>query len=691
MQKNLQLSKYCFNFTANLIDLPKSQSFDFSVARIPNLMNDPLLLPYLPVIQGRHQHFIDVLHRVQGDAKCLADACNSHLYYGLHRTHTEWVLREWAPNATAIFLLCDSNDWQKNKHYSFTKLNDQDWELRLPANILRHEMLYKLLVEWEGGSGERLPSHTTRAVQDDYTKVFSAQVWCPEHPYHWQHPRPKAVPHPLIYEAHIGMSTEHQRVSTFIEFRLYVLPRIAALGYNTLQLMAIQEHPYYGSFGYQVANFFAVSSRFGTPEELKELIDAAHGLGIRVLLDIVHSHSVSNEAEGLSLFDGTDYLYFHRGERGKHPAWDSRCFDYGKPQVLNFLLSNCKYWLEEFRFDGFRFDGVTSMIYYDHGLGKAFTDYSFYYDGNEDDDALVYLTMANQLIHELYPEALTIAEEMSGLPGLASPISEQGMGFDYKLSMGIPDYWIKLLKEVPDEQWHVGDIYYELTNKRAEERTISYAESHDQALVGDKTIFFWLTDKEVYTGMSVFDHSLIIDRAMALHKMIRLVTLGTAGGGYLNFMGNEWGHPEWIDFPRAGNNWSYAHARRLWSLVDDSNLKFKYLNAFDSAMIHFATDSKFLDREPHILVRDIERQLLIFERSGYLFVFSFNPSTSYTDYQFDVPAGKYTTILNTDNPAFGGDNRIDESVEHFTQYTGKENLLSLYIPARIGFILKLAN
>nr|WP_314552593.1 alpha-amylase family glycosyl hydrolase [uncultured Capnocytophaga sp.] len=654
-------------------------------------MNDPLLLPYLSIIRGRHQHFIDTLRIVQGDASRLADACNSHLYYGLHRNNTEWVLREWAPNATAIFLLCDSNDWQKNNHYSFTKLNDQDWELRLPSNILHHEMLYKLLVEWEGGSGERIPSHTTRAVQDDYTKVFSAQVWCPDHPYHWQHPRPKAAPHPLIYEAHIGMSTEHQRVSTFVEFRLYVLPRIAALGYNTIQLMAIQEHPYYGSFGYQVANFFAVSSRFGTPEELKELIDAAHGLGIRVLLDIVHSHSVSNEAEGLSRFDGTDYLYFHRGERGKHPAWDSRCFDYGKPQVLNFLLSNCKYWLEEFRFDGFRFDGVTSMIYYDHGLGKAFTDYSFYYDGNEDDDALVYLTMANQLIHELYPEALTIAEEMSGLPGLASPISEQGMGFDYKLSMGIPDYWIKLLKEVPDEQWHVGDIYYELTNKRAEERTISYAESHDQALVGDKTIFFRLTDKEVYTGMSVFDHNLVIDRAMALHKMIRLITLATAGGGYLAFMGNEWGHPEWIDFPRQGNNWSYAHARRLWSLVDNPDLKFKYLNAFDSAMIHFAADSKFLDREPRVLVRDIEQQLLVFERSGYLFVFSFNPTTSYTDYQFDVPAGKYTTVLNTDNLTFGGDNRIDESVEHFTQYTGKENLLSLYIPARIGFVLKLAD
>lgn len=654
-------------------------------------MNDPLLQPYLAIIQARHQHFIEVAKRVQGEAACLSDACNSHLYYGLHRTNTEWVLREWAPNATAIFLLSDSNDWQKNNQYAFTKINEQDWELRLPVAALHHQMLYKLLVEWEGDSGERIPSHTTRAIQDDYTKVFNAQVWCPEHPYQWQHPRPKAPAHPLIYEAHIGMCTEHQRVSTFIEFRLYVLPRIAALGYNTIQLMAIQEHPYYGSFGYQVANFFAVSSRFGTPEELKELIDAAHQLGIRVLLDIVHSHSVSNEAEGLSKFDGTDYLYFHRGERGKHPAWDSRCFDYGKPQVLNFLLSNCKYWLDEYRFDGFRFDGVTSMIYYDHGLGKAFTNYSFYYDGNQDDDALVYLTLANKLIHEHYPHALTIAEEMSGLPGLASPINEGGMGFDYKLSMGIPDYWIKLLKEVPDEQWHVGDIYYELTNKRAEEQTISYAESHDQALVGDKTIFFRLTDKEVYTGMSVFDHSLIIDRAMALHKMIRLITLATSGGGYLAFMGNEWGHPEWIDFPREGNGWSYSHARRLWSLVDNPDLKFKFLNAFDSAMIHFATNSKLLNYEPRVLVRDIQRQLLVFERGNYLFVFSFNPTTSYTDYMFDVRAGKYLTVLNTDNPAFGGADRIDESVEHFTQYTGKENLLSLYIPARTAMVLKYAN
>ena len=649
--------------------------------------SDFLLVPYKGIIEERHRLYQEKAHMLQGNAPRLADNCNSHLYYGLHLSQGQWLLREWAPNATAIYLLFDGNSWQRNSCYAFKRIDGENWELSLPEEELSHGTLYKLLVEWPGGSGERLPSHTTRAVQDPYTKVFTAQVWQPA-PYRWQHPRPEAGAAPLIYEAHIGMATEQQKVSTFVEFRLFVLPRIAQLGYNVLQLMAIQEHPYYGSFGYQVSNFFAVSSRFGTPEELKELIDTAHGMGIRVILDIVHSHSVSNEAEGLSHFDGTDYLYFHSGERGQHPAWNSRCFDYGKGQVLNFLLSNCKYWLEEYQFDGFRFDGVTSMIYYDHGLGKAFTEYSFYYDGNEDTDALTYLALANQVVHEVYPGALTIAEEMSGLPGLASPISEGGLGFDYKMSMGIPDYWIKLLEDVPDPQWHVGDIYYELTNKRAEERTISYAESHDQALVGDKTIFFRLTDKEIYTGMSVFDHSLIIDRAMALHKMIRLLTIATAGGGYLNFMGNEWGHPEWIDFPREGNGWSYAHARRMWSLLDDSSLKFKYLNAFDSAMIHFVKQANLLAYESHVLVRDIERQLLAFERGGYLFVFSFNPDKAFVDYQFEVAAGKYTCVLCTDNPNFGGQGLINEQTEHFTQYIGGKNLISLYIPPRIGIVLK---
>ena len=650
---------------------------------------DKLLKPFAGIIEKRHQQVLAMEREFTYRTTRLSDSCNSYLYYGLHRTNEGWVFREWAPNATAIYLLGEFNDWRKHPDYALTKVGDGNWEIKLPLGALAHEMLYRLLVEWNGGSGERLPSHVRRVIQDEYTKIYSAQVWDPLNPYQMRHERPKRTDYPLIYEAHIGMSTEHRRVSTFTEFRLFVLPRIVDLGYNTIQLMAVQEHPYYGSFGYQVANFFAVSSRFGTPDELKALIDAAHSMGIRVIMDIVHSHAVNNEEEGLSRFDGSYDQYFYPGERGYHPLWGSRCFDYGKHEVLNFLLSNCKYWLEEFRFDGYRFDGITSMLYWDHGINKDFTEYSLYYDGNPDESAITYLALANRVIHQVDPEAITIAEDMSGMPGVASPLEYGGMGFDYRMNMGTPDYWIKLLKEKRDEEWHVGDLFYELTNKREEEHTISYAESHDQALVGDKTIFFRLVDKAIYTSMSVFDKSVIIDRGMSLHKMIRLVTIGTAADGYLNFMGNEWGHPEWIDFPREGNGWSYDHARRLWSLVDDENLRFRFLNVFDKSMIQMVNDTCVFHWRPEPLVRDNERQVLIFTRGDYLFVFNFNPEKSFPDYVFDAPSGKYTMILNTDNRNFDGLGRIDEKIEHFTRYVSPgRGQLSLYIPARTGFVLK---
>ena len=174
--------------------------------------------------------------------------------------------------------------------------------------------------------------------------------------------------------------------------------------------MAIQEHPYYGSFGYHVSSFYAASSRFGTPDDLKHLIDDAHSMGIAVIMDIVHSHAVKNELEGLGRFDGSYNQYFYGDHRREHPAWDSLCFDYGKNEVLHFLLSNCKFWLEEYGFDGFRFDGVTSMLYYSHGLGQAFGSYDDYYNGGQDTNAITYLSLANEVIHTVNPNAITIAE-----------------------------------------------------------------------------------------------------------------------------------------------------------------------------------------------------------------------------------------------------------------------------------------
>ena len=655
------------------------------------IKNDPWLEPFADAITGRHQYALNKEAELTNKGKqTLSDFASGYLYFGLHRTPKGWTFREWAPNATHIYMVGTFNNWEEKAAYKLKKLKNGNWEINLPADAIQHGDLYKLNVYWDGGQGERIPAWATRVVQDEQTKIFSAQVWAPEKPYKFKKKTFKPATNPLlIYECHIGMAQPEEKVGTYNEFREKTLPRIAQEGYNCIQIMAIQEHPYYGSFGYHVSSFFAASSRFGTPDELKALIDAAHEMGIAVIMDIVHSHAVNNEVEGLSRFDGSYDQYFYPGNRGFHSLWGSRCFDYGKHEVLNFLLSNCKYWLEEFHFDGYRFDGITSMLYWDHGLNKDFTEYNLYYDGNQDENAITYLALANRVIHQVDPEAITIAEDMSGMPGVASPIEDGGMGFDYRMNMGTPDYWIKLLKEKRDEEWHVGDLFYELTNKREEEHTISYAESHDQALVGDKTIFFRLVDKAIYTSMGVFDKNILIERGMALHKMIRLVTIGTAADGYLNFMGNEWGHPEWIDFPREGNGWSYDHARRLWSLVDDENLRFRFLNAFDKSMIQTVNETRVFHWRPEPLVRDNERQVLIFTRGDYLFVFNFNPEKSFPDYVFDAPSGKYTMLLDTDNKNFDGLGRIDEKMEHFTRYVSPgRGQLSLYIPARTGFVLK---
>ena len=644
---------------------------------------DPWLEPHRGAIDARHERILADRRKLAGDGP-IGPAVNNHIYYPLHREGGDWVIREWAPNATRIYLVGDCNNWKRTEAYAFKPVGAGNWELRIPEMFLRHGELYKLWIEWPGGGGERLPAYVTRVVQDPESKVFSAQVWAPEKPYAWTGRKPGRRPHPLIYECHIGMSSEQEKVASFEDFRRDVLPRVAKLGYNVLQVMALQEHPYYGSFGYQVSNFFALSSRFGTPEEFKALVDDAHRRGIAVIMDIVHSHAVSNEIEGLGRLDGREDLYFYQGPQGHHPAWGSRCFDYGKDEVKYFLLANCKYWMEEYHLDGFRFDGVTSMIYWDHGLGRDFGNYDYYFDQGVDENAVSYLALANQLIHEIDPEAITIAEDVSGMAGLAAPFAAGGVGFDFRMAMGIADHWIKWIKELSDDQWSMGGIWWELTNKRADERTISYAECHDQALVGDKTIIFRLIDKEMYWSMDKDSQNLLVDRGVALHKMIRLVTLATCGGGYLNFMGNEFGHPEWIDFPREGNGWSYAHARRLWSIADDPKLRFGGLQAFDAEMIRYVKRERTLSGALQQLYVDEGRKVLIFSRGSSIFAFNFNPTASFEDFRFQAPHGEYAMAFNSDESRFGGFSRLGQDERHATC----DGELSLYLPSRVALVLK---
>ena len=670
-----------------------------------HLLDDIFLRPFEGAIRGRAKRAEDRIRELTGGKQSLGDWANAHNYFGLHREKRGWVFREWAPKATSMWLIGDFNGWKINPKFECFRIPNSDvWEVKLPAKAIKAGQKYHLEVRWEGGHGERIPTYARYVVQNDETKLFEAEVF--ESKYVWKNEverkggggQRKEVP--LIYEAHVGMGTEEEKVGSYAEFRDNVLPRIKKAGYNVVQLMAIAEHPYYGSFGYHVSSFFAASSRFGTPDELKSLIDTAHGMGLKVIMDLVHSHAVANERDGLSLFDGTDYIYFHSGDKGRHSAWGSRCFDYGKTATIHMLLSNAKFWLEEYHFDGYRFDGVTSMLFWDHGLGTAFTDYGKYFNGCMDDDAWVYLNLANRVIHETKPSAITIAEDVSGMPGVAAPVDDFGIGFDYRMAMGEPDFWFKLAEKTSDDDWPMGGLFYELTNKRSEEKVVSYVESHDQALVGGKTFFFTLADAAIYYGMGKNQHGLEIERAIALHKLARLITCSLNGGAYLNFMGNEFGHPEWIDFPRLENGWNYHHARRQWSLRDNEDLRFKALGDFDEAMLGYLKSGKALFGKrgifgavPTKLVANEPDKVLAYVRGDLLFAFNFNPTKSFTDYGVLVPpASDWKHLFDTDEPRFGGQGRIQPGVTYAPALVSDRGELvqqiKLYLPARTAIVLK---
>lgn len=651
---------------------------------------DPWLKDYENDINLRMNEFDKEKNRILNNGQTLKDFANAHQYYGFHKVKNGWIYREWAPNAQSLYLIGDFNNWNRHSH-PLKKINDGDWEIFIKGiRTLAHKSRIKVLVEANGKIKDRIPLYAKR-VERDKNLDFAAIIENPRKNFSWTDEKFKIKKENLlIYEAHIGMASEEGKVATYKEFEKQMLPRIKKDGYNTIQLMAIAEHPYYGSFGYQVSNFYAPSSWYGENNDLKSLINKAHEMGLNVIMDLVHSHSVKNTAEGINEFDGTDYQFFHSGDEGNHPDWDSKLFDYGKPEVIHYLLSNIKYWLEEYHFDGFRFDGVTSMIYKNHGRGENFDNYSKYFSMNTNIEAINYLQLANELIREIKPKVITIAEDMSAMPGMCLPVKFGGVGFDYRLAMGMPDFWEKTLKK-RDEDWDLGNMWYELSTHRPEEKRIAYVESHDQALVGSKTTIFQLADKEMYWHMDKNSENIIIDRAIALHKMIRWITISMGSDGYLNFMGNEAGHPEWIDFPREGNGYSYDYAKRKWSILDAAYLKYSYLGEFDKAMLKFAQKHKQLGSTIFRLWLDNDRKVIAFRNKEIIYIFNFHPTNSYESFAIPIhDTGKFRTVLDTDESRFGGLDRISKDYIYTaeklecTDYDG----IKIYIPSRTAIALE---
>ncbi|MBO4567969.1 MAG: alpha amylase C-terminal domain-containing protein [Bacteroidales bacterium] len=655
--------------------------------------NDNWLTPVATEVEKRFERYQNRLKAIENQYGSLNNFASAYQFFGFHYDNLRhgWWYREWAPAAHYLSLYGDFNGWNRYAN-PLENVGNGIWEIFLPdseyKDKLVHGSLLKVLVQSSIGEQERIPVYITRVVQDENTKDFSAQFWNPEKPYVFENQTPKLKDEPLlIYESHVGMAQEKEEVGSYNEFIDNVLPRIKADGYNAVQLMAIAEHPYYGSFGYHVSNFFAASSRFGTPEELKKLVDTAHGMGLLVIMDLVHSHTVKNVREGINLFDGTEYQYLKPGQEGVHPQWDSKLFNYGKTETLQLLLSNVQFWLKEYHFDGYRFDGVTSMLYKNHGIGETFDDPWKYFGDNIDNDAVTYLQLANKLTHNIDNQNITIAEDVSGMPGICAKIEDGGIGFDYRLGMGLPDFWIKVLKDQSDEQWNMHEFFFTMTNRLQDVKTIAYAESHDQALVGDKTLAFRLMDKEMYTSMAKNQDNLIIDRGIALHKMIRFFTICLGGDAWLNFMGNEFGHPEWIDFPRYENGWSYKYAKRQWSLADADYLKYHWLGDFDKAMLDFVKKTKVMQAAPAwLLEADEDNKTIVFERNNLIFVFNWGQK-SLPDYKIKVKhTGDYKIVFSSDAKCFGGFENIDEKAVFPSEKKGDDITMKIYNVARTAVV-----
>lgn len=650
---------------------------------------NPQLQPFAGDIELRMNNYKNTKARLLPNGGTLNEFANAHEYFGIHHVEGGWVYREWAPSAYQLYLEGEFNNWEQTQ-YPMKKLENGVWELFLEGeDALWDGCKVKTVVDANLTRTEHIPLYARRVVQDPQTITWCAEVVDDWKTFEWTDQDFKPADTMYIYETHIGMAQEEGKVGSYLEFAKYTLPRIKKAGYNTIQIMAIMEHPYYGSFGYQVSSFFAASSWFGKPEDLKYLVNKAHKLGLRVLLDVVHSHAVKNTAEGINMFDGTEWQFFHDGPKGDHPAWGTKCFNYGKNEVIHFLLSNLKFWMTEYHFDGFRFDGVTSMLYQDHGLGTDFNSNDKYFSLNTDTEAITYLQLANELIREVNPNAITISEDMSGMPGMCLPIEDGGIGFDYRLAMGLPDMWIKTVKETKDEFWDINKMWCDMCLRRPGEGTVAYVESHDQALVGDKTMIFRLADANMYTDMNKDCHNLVIDRAIALHKMIRLFTLAGGGEAYLNFMGNEFGHPEWIDFPREGNGWSFHYCRRQWSLRDNGFLKYQWLGDFDHDMVMLTKRNKiFTQKMADLRLMKAPEQMVAFYRKGLLFAFNFSPDKSLTNVLVPVPnKADYTVSLCTDDEKYGGQNLVEHMTYPVKEFNG-EYFIELYLPARTAVVLK---
>lgn len=561
----------------------------------------------------------------------------------------------------------------------------------MPA--ISHGSRYRVYFNTPNGALERVPAWATYVLPDSDGNQYYAVHWepPPEDVYKWKNKRPKVPKSFRIYECHVGISGIEQKISSFNEFISKVLPHIKNAGYNAIQLIGVIEHRDYSSVGYKVTNLFAVSSRFGTPNDFKHLVDEAHGLGLLVFLDIVHSYSAADELVGLSLFDGSNDCYFHTGKRGHHKYWGTRMFKYGDVDVLHFLLSNLKWWVVEYQIDGFQFHSLSSMMYTHNGFATFTGEMEEYCNQYVDKDALIYLILANEMLHELHPDIITIAEDATFYPGLCEPTSQGGLGFDYWVNLSVSEMWLWLLENAPYQEWNMNKIVSVLVNnQQSHEKMLLYTENHNQSISGGRSFAEIILRKFKEQPFGSED---VTFRVSSLHNMVKLITFSISGSAYLNFMGNEFGHPNRVEFPMPSNNYSFNFANRRWDLL---------LEGVHNNLFKFDMDMMRMDEHEQILSRGLPKvhhvndfnMVISYIRGPLLFICNFHPEISHKMYIIGVEeAGEYKVILNTDEISYGGHGELKD--DQYLQRTSNKRAdgyrisLEVTLPRRSAQVYKL--
>ena len=587
----------------------------------------------------------------------------------------------WAPNATEVSLIGNFNHWQKGSYKLHPRWDESGiWE-GFFTGIHKGEA-YKYSIT--SHSGEILEKADPFAFYAEVPPKTASVVWEPSHTWtdqEWQQKKRNQAdkPQPFsVYEMHFGSwrrkVEEDNRSLTYSEMKTELVRYIKDLGFTHVEFLPLMEHPFYGSWGYQLTGYFAPSSRYGQPEQLMDLVDAFHHEGIGIILDWVPSH-FPGDAHGLFRFDGT-HLYEHADPRkGFHPDWSSYIFNYGRNEVRSFLISNAMFWIDRYHIDGLRVDAVASMLYLDYSRkhGEWIPNE---YGGRENLESVVFLKEFNEVMYANFPDVVTIAEESTAWPGVSRPTYLGGLGFGQKWMMGWMHDTLEYFKKDPvHRKYHQNDITFSIMYAFTENFMLPL--SHDEVVHGKGSLLGRMPGDE----WGRFANLRTMFSYMFTHPGTKLLFMGGEFG-----QSSEWNHDKSLDWHLL----EYNFHQGIYKIIKDLNHLYKN----EPALYEFGFDSKGFEWLDY---SDRESSVMLYMRKGWqkedtlVIACNLTPAVRH-DYRVGVPIkGTWKEIFNSDNSKYGGSGVLNQGlmVTKPVKYHGKDYSFAITLPPLSIIVLKL--